>query len=113
MPTKKQTTKKKQETFPVGSFVLEFKPKYERAVANLISTVGENYTEEQLLAEYDRLGGRITYEGENVKMGAFWDFKTKKAVEDPKPKVVKKQVIVEEEIELDVPVKKTKKNEDK
>lgn len=112
MATKK-TAKKKQETFPVGSFVLEFKPKYERAVTNLISTVGEDYTEEQLLAEYDRLGGRITFEGENVKMGSFWDFKTKKAIKKPKPKITKRKVVVEEEIEMEVPVKKTKKKEDK
>lgn len=106
---KKETKKvKKQETFPVGNFVLEFKPKYERAVNNLIEAGKENYTEEELLVEYDRLGGRITYDGNDVKMGSFWDFKNKKPHAEPKPTIVKKKVVVEEEVEMEVPVKKKK-----
>lgn len=43
-------------------------------------------TPEQVLAQYDKLGGLITRNGDKVKTGCFWDFKNNKAI--AKPKVV-------------------------
>lgn len=39
--------------------------------------------ESSLLAEYDKLGGLITKDGDVVKMGCFYDFKAKKAIAQP------------------------------
>ena len=63
----------------------------------------------EVLVEYDKQGGRITYQGENVKMGSFWDHKNQKPMSPPKPTVVKKREVVEEEVVMDVPIKETKK----
>lgn len=38
---------------------------------------------EDILAQYDRLGGLITVNGNKVKTGSFWDFENKKAFEEP------------------------------
>lgn len=91
----RKKAERKQEATPVSQYMLEFKPKVDRAMANL----GENHTEDQLLAEYDRLGGLITYEGMKVKTGSFWDKNTKAPVENPNPIVMRKQEIVEESVE--------------
>lgn len=45
--------------------------------------VGEDATGEQKIAEYDRLGGGITLNGDRVKPGCFYDFKTKKPFAEP------------------------------
>lgn len=37
-----------------------------------------------LLAEYDKLGGLIKRGNDNVKVGSFYDFKSKKALKEPK-----------------------------
>lgn len=102
---KKTPAKRKTSGIEVDQYVLEFKPKVDRAKANLPA----EHTSEQLLAEYDRLGGLITYEGLKVKMGSFWDFKANKAVENPAPKVVRKVEVVEESIEEVVVPKKVAK----
>lgn len=87
--------KKQEESVVVGKFELVNKAKVERAIA----TVGNN--EQAILAEYDKLGGFIRYEGNKVVNGAFFDRKTGKVVADPKPRVIKKQkAIIEEEIEV-------------
>lgn len=88
-------TRKKEEKMQIADFVLEFKPKVERAISNL----GDGYTPEQLLAEYDRLGGLITYKGDKVKMGSFYDHVNKNPIDKPKPVVVKKREIIEETLE--------------
>lgn len=49
----------------------------------LKNTVGEGYTEDQLVAEYDRLGGLITKGGRKLQSGCFWDYKKNVAVEQP------------------------------
>ena len=78
--------------------------KYERAIA----AVG-NEDMGAVLAEYDRLGGYIRYEGSKVINGAFWDSRKGMRVENPLPKILKKQAaIVEETIEV-TPIKKAKK----
>src|SRR3990167_4442650 len=49
-------------------------------VAEALDKLGENPTEEALLAEYDKLGGAVrTSDGRKVVMGAFYDFKNKVA----------------------------------
>ena len=45
--------------------------------------VGENASDEVKLAAYDKLGGAIFKGKYKVKMGCFWNFKKKKAVEKP------------------------------
>lgn len=42
--------------------------------------------ETALLAEYDRLGGRITKGGDKVKMGSFFNFPARKPHDEPKVK---------------------------
>lgn len=87
--------------------------KYDRAVAS----VG---TEDKraLLTEYDRLGGFIRHNGSKVITGSFWDSKKGTPVENPQPKVLRRQAaVVEETIEVvDVAVedkpKRAKKTED-
>lgn len=77
--------------------------KYQRAVDNLGSADDKG----ALLAEYDRLGGFIRYQGSKVIQGAFWDRKRNVRIEDPMPKVLRRQAaFVEETIEevvADVP----------
>lgn len=43
-----------------------------------------SYDDNALLAEYDKLGGLITKNGDKVKTGSFYDFKTRKALKEPK-----------------------------
>jgi hypothetical protein len=79
-------------------FVLQFDPKVHRAIYGNErgGGVGEDATELQLLAEYDRLGGFITLGGRKVANGTFYDARKKRAVEEPdvkfaaKPKAVEK-----------------------
>ena len=64
---------------------------------------------ETLLAEYDRLGGFIRYQGSKVINGAFWDKKTNSRVANPAPKVLRRQAaVVEETVEVIHEVKATK-----
>lgn len=84
--------------------------KYQRAV----DAVGSD-DKAALLAEYDRLGGFIRYQGNKVINGCFWDRRSNSRVEKPMPKVIRKQAsIVEETIEvvIDEPKKKGKKDEE-
>lgn len=74
----------------IKSFVLENKEKVVRAAegspsagGNLVGGVG--YADEtKLLAQYDKLGGLITEDGNKVKTGSFFDFKGDKPWENPK-----------------------------
>ena len=43
-----------------------------------LDNIGVNGTDEQLIVEYDRLGGAIKFEGRKLSMGAFYDFEEKK-----------------------------------
>ena len=83
--------------------------KYQRAVDNL----GSADDKAALLAEYDRLGGFIRYQGNKVIQGAFWDRKRNVRVENPMPKVLKRQAaFVEENIEevvAEVPARRGRK----
>lgn len=109
---KKQTEKKVPDAVDsFGEFEMVNPLKYQRAV----DKVGAD-DKEALLAEYDRLGGFIRYQGSKVISGAFWNAKTNSRVENPMPKILKKQAaVVEETIEVihDVkPAKKANKEED-
>lgn len=66
----------------INGFELKNHVKVERAKANL----GGEPEKEALLAEYDRLGGGLMKDGQQVKTGSFYDFKSKKA--HAKPQVV-------------------------
>lgn len=73
----------------VGDFVLENEDKVERALHGSVTRlgkqeggVGDNASDEALLAEYDRLGGLITKDGLKVKTGSFYDFSAKKPREE-------------------------------
>lgn len=80
-----------------GDFEMINQPKYDRAVA----AVGNTDDKLAILVEYDRLGGYIRYQGSKVFTGAFWDFKSKKPVENPSPRILRKQAaVVEETIEV-------------
>lgn len=69
----------------VGKFNLSNDDKAHRAIHGNVTRqgvssggVGEHATEEQILAEYDRLGGHVTLDGDRVKTGSFYDFPGKK-----------------------------------
>lgn len=95
----------------IGKFKLEYGPKIDRAIAVVGDKDGK-----ALLSEYDRLGGYITLNGEKVKNGCFWDYKSGKAFTDPKVVVIKKaRAVMEEELveedadeEVEAPKKKKK-----
>lgn len=83
----------------IGKYTLKYQPKIDRA----IQAVGDK-DKAVLLAEYDRLGGLITLNGEKVKNGSFWDYKAGKAHAKPQVVVIRKpraaeEVAVEEEAE--------------
>ena len=84
-----QIEEKEQENHIKG-FHLVNKDRLERAIYGtlgreglLAGGVGEDASDDAVLAEYDRLGGLIK-KGENkVKLGSFYDFKNKKARATP------------------------------
>ena len=79
-----------------GEFEFVNPLKYQRAV----DAVGAD-DKEALLAEYDRLGGFIRYQGSKVISGAFWNAKTNSRITDPMPKILKRQAaVVEETVEV-------------
>lgn len=79
----------------IGQFTLANADKVERAINGTVldkgSTkggVGPNASEDEIIAEYDRLGGLILMGRNKVRMGCFYDFKSKKAFAKPKPYLV-------------------------
>lgn len=50
--------------------------------------VGEDATDEEKIAEYDRLGGLILKNGNKVKLGAFYDFEHKTIRPEPDIKFI-------------------------
>lgn len=105
--TKKPEKKEAKAVAEVDSFEIMNNSKYERA----IEAAGGNENKALVLAHYDRLGGFIRYQGNKVLNGAFWDRKTDSPVENPEPKVRRRQqAIIEETI---APVKETKEEETK
>lgn len=93
----------------IGKYKLEFKPKVERAIAK----VGKD-NENAILAEYDKLGGLITLNGEKVKRGSFYNVESGKAHTKPKVVVIKKaRASMEETIEEEEEVVEEKPKEKK
>ncbi len=94
-----------QPTMKIGKYVLMYRPKIDRA----IDAVGDK-DEKALLAEYDRLGGYITLDGEKVKNGSFWDYKEGKARSKPEVVVIKKaRAATEKKVEVDLEEEAPKK----
>lgn len=104
------------ESTNVLGFIIANPEKWNRAVFGTVASlgqltggVGENASDEEKLAEYDRLGGLILKGKYKVKTGSFWDFKKK--VAHAKPEVVflfrdlagdEVEVAEDEEIPLEV-----------
>jgi hypothetical protein len=109
---KKQEKKVPEAVDAFGDFEFINKTKYDRAV----ETLGGADDKEALIAEYDRLGGYIRYQGNKVINGSFWDKKTNSRVSNPTPKILRKQAaVVEESVEVvavEGKAKKAKKEED-
>ncbi len=74
----KRVKPKVMQPVDVGEYTLLNDEKVGRALDN----IGVNGTDEQLIVEYDRLGGAIKFEGRKLAMGAFYDFEEKKAREE-------------------------------
>lgn len=76
----------------IGEFTLSNEEKLDRAIngtvtdrGSLSGGVGRDASEEDIIAEYDRLGGLIRKGKYKVKMGCFYDFPNKKPFAKPKP----------------------------
>lgn len=86
----------------VGDYVLVNEEKVERALHGTVTRggqlsggVGDNASDEVLLAEYDRLGGLITKNGLKVKTGSFYNF-------DKRTPRVEPEVVFMTELEGDI-----------
>ncbi len=87
----KGKTDSEKEPVGYGDFIIVNHEKLDRAINGTVTSrgsmeggVGKNATQEQILAEYDRLGGLIkTKDGRKVATGSFWDFEKKAARETP------------------------------
>jgi len=76
----------------VGEYYLPNLEKLDRAVNGTVVSggkkqggVGLDATDEQILVEYDKLGGLILKGGLKVKSGCFYDIEEKKGFETPEP----------------------------
>jgi len=63
-------------------YVQGFELLNDEKVQRALDAVGPNASEEQLLAEYDKLGGGIKKDGRKIALGSFYDFTAKKAIKD-------------------------------
>ena len=95
--SKKETTKEapaKEKTPKIGNFELVNAVKVDRALNGNLMNDGNvsggvkktdgTYDSLELLVEYDRIGGYIKdEEGNKIKNGSFYNFKTKKAHDKP------------------------------
>jgi hypothetical protein len=96
-----------QESKEINGFTLVNAEKIERALhgtmgkgGELNGGVGDKAKPEDLLAEYDRLGGLILKDGRKVKTGSFYDFDKKEARETPQVILILKD-LEGETVELD------------
>ena len=76
-----------------GAYVLENSSKLNRAIFGTVGAdgkleggVGEDASEAEIIANYDKLGGFISKDGDKVRIGSFYDFERKSP--RPKPEVV-------------------------
>jgi 5-deoxy-D-glucuronate isomerase len=80
----------------VNGYHLVNAEKLDRAINGTVMSLGalkggagQDAEPEEVLAEYDRLGGLILKDGKyKVKTGSFYDFKHKEMFEDPEPVLV-------------------------
>lgn len=80
----------------IGNYTLANAEKVERALHGTVLSqgqlkggVGDDADPADILAEYDRIGGRILMDGKyKVKLGCFFDFSTQKPFKKPKPILV-------------------------
>lgn len=80
----------------IGDYTLANADKIDRAVNGTVldkgllkGGVGADAEGKLILAEYDRLGGLILFQGKyKVKTGSFWDLKAQKPIAKPKPVLV-------------------------
>lgn len=98
-------------------YILQNQEKVTRAIYGTVKAngkleggVGEGAAHEDLIAEYDKLGGLILKGKDKVRMGSFWDFDNNSKRE--KPEVVLEfrdiegnEVLVDEEGEVPMSVK--------
>lgn len=79
-----------------------------RETGGLLSKLGlesvDEIPEDQLLAEYDRLGGHILQGKYKIKTGSFWDFKNKCPKKKPDPTITIRVEGEEVEFPADKPV---------
>ena len=75
----------------IKEFVCENEEKINRAIFGkkdgprvIFVGVGEKATDEEKLANYDKLGGLITKDGVKVKTGSFYNFEKKEVRKEPK-----------------------------
>lgn len=83
----------------LGLYVLCNQEKYKRVVdgvvgdkGQMIGGIGRDAPEEQIIAEYDRLGGLIKTitTDEKIETGTFWDFQKRKPKENIEIRIEKK-----------------------
>jgi len=84
-------SKTESNTVKLLDYTLLNAEKFNRAVYGVVlrrgeqvGGVGENASDMEKLAEYDRLGGAIRMGKNRVKMGSFYDFKARKPRVEPK-----------------------------
>lgn len=74
----------------LNGYTLANEEKIDRAIngsigseGRLVGGIGSKATDEELIAEYDRLGGLIQKDGNKVKTGSFYDFEKKQPRKEP------------------------------
>lgn len=80
-----------------GKYVLDNHEKVNRAIYGFVTSggqmkggVGEDASDDAILAEYDRLGGLVLLAGRKVKTGSFYDLVARKPRTEPKVVLVVK-----------------------
>ncbi len=81
----------------IGNFILQNADKLHRVINGTIGSngrmeggIGEKASDEEKLAEYDRLGGLITtLEGEKIETGTFYDFVKRQPKKDITVRIAK------------------------
>ena len=90
----------KRKAISLKDYVLVNVDKFERVVygsmaaqGRLANGIGENASDEDKLAAYDRLGGLILKDGRKLKTGCFWNFE-KRFEHFSSSNVIKSPVVV-------------------
>ena len=108
----------------IEDFEIVNKEKWDRALhgalgskGQLVGGTGDGASDMEKLVAYDRIGGLIRKGGRKVKMGAFYDFKEKKARETPEVEFVftidGEEVTIAEDEEVPIEVRAAEKKKNK